>query len=446
MLGIDQDRQQTNVEKTVNKFLLFELNPGGHHPGYLQHLVKYWCAQQFPGHLDVLISREFAEKHPQIVALGNNQPKVKFIQITPEEQDQLFNSEQLEHSFSGRIKRAFQEYQILSRYTQALGTTHCFLMYLDTILLRLAISSKLSCRFSCIYFRPIFHYANFPSYTSEEREWLWRWRDRVCLPRLLKSPYLDTLFCLDPVVIEELNRMTKSAKAIHLPDPVQIYSYPENEIKQLKSSLAIEPGRKVFLLFGALSERKGLFKLLEAISLLARRGADSFAAPNAIATLTPELSQQLCLLLVGPITSRDRETLEAHLAKLPDSVQIIRIDRFIPDEEIQLYFHIADVILAPYQRHIGMSAILVRAATAQKPVLASNFGLMGEITRRYQLGLTVDSTIPAQIAEGLCRFLQTSPEALCNHSKMNQFAQTNRAELFAEKIFNCLTKSKPTRG
>ncbi|AFZ35029.1 glycosyl transferase group 1 [Stanieria cyanosphaera PCC 7437] len=429
MLGIDQNRQQTKVEETANRLLLFELNPGGHHPGYLQHLIKYWCAQQFPGHLDVLISREFADKHPQIVSLGNNHSRVTFVQITPEEQNQLFNSEQLEHSFSGRIKRAFQEYQILSRYTKVLGTTHCFLMYLDTILLRLAISSKLPCRFSCIYFRPIFHYANFPSYSSEDREWLWRWRDRVCLPRLLNSSYLDTLFCLDSVVIEELNRMSKSPKAIHLPDPVQIYNHPASEIEQLKNSLAIEPGRKVFLLFGALSERKGLFKLLEAIT-----------------TLTPELSQQLCLLLVGPITPRDQASLEAHLTKLPNFVQIIRIDRFIPDEEIQPYFQISDVILAPYQRHIGMSAILVRAATAQKPVLASHFGLMGEITRRYQLGLAVDSTIPAQIAEGLCRFLQTSPEALCNRSQMNQFAQINQAELFAEKIFNCLTKSKSTRG
>ena len=74
-----------------------------------------------------------------------------------------------------------------------------------------------------------------------------------------------------------------------------------------------------------------------------------------------------------------------------------------------------------------MSGILVRAAAAQKPVLSSGFGLMGEITRLYELGLTVDSSIPAQIAEGLCRFLQTNPINLCNPNKMNQFAQMNQA-------------------
>jgi glycosyltransferase involved in cell wall biosynthesis len=422
MLDLDQNRQQVTSESTTTKILIFELNHLGHHAGYLQHLVKYWCAQQSIGHLDVLVSRQFADKHPQIVALGDNQPRIKFILITPEEQAQLVESNSLEHSFNGRIKRAFQEYQLLSRYTKALGTTHCFLMYLDTMLLRLAIAKKMPCRVSCIYFRPFFHYPNFPNYTSQAREWLWYWRDRFCLPRLLNSPNLDTLFCLDAIATEELNQMGKSAKAIDLPDPVQIYSHPDSEIAQLKKSLAIEPSRKVFLLFGALSRRKGLFKLTE-----------------AIATLTSELGQQVCLLLVGPISTKDREKLETDLAKIPDSVQIIRVHRFITDEEIQPYFQIADVILAPYQRHIGMSAILVRAATAQKPVLSSDFGLMGEITRRYQLGLTVDSTIPAQIAEGICRFLQASPEALCNSNKMKQFARINQAEKFAEKIFNCLT-------
>ena len=108
-------------------------------------------------------------------------------------------------------------------------------------------------------------------------------------------------------------------------------------------------------------------------------------------------------------------------------LQIISNIQYLPEKDIQSYFQISDAILAPYQRHVGMSGILVRAAAAQKPVLSSDFGLMGEITRLYELGLTVDSSIPAQIAEGLCRFLQTNPINLCNPNKMNQFAQMNQA-------------------
>ena len=419
MLGINQHRQQAKSEANLTKLMLFELDHRGHHPGYLQLLVQYWCAQQLPGHLDVLVSRELAARHPEIVNLGNNQPRVKFILITSNEQAQLFDSFQLETSFTGRIKRAFQEYRLLSHYTKALGTTHCFLMYLDTMLLRLALSSKLSCRFSCIYFRPIFHYTNFANYTLENREKIWHWRDKVCLSRLLKSSSLDTLFCLDPLAIKEINKVGKKSKAVHLPDPAQTYLNEDAQLfnkdtrlKKLKTSLGIDTTRKVFLLFGALSERKGVNQLLEAIDLL-----------------PIELSQKMCLLFVGSMQAHFHETFQVRTQQISLSlpVQIISNIQYLPEKDIQSYFQISDVILAPYQRHVGMSGILVRAAAAQKPVLSSDFGLMGEITRLYELGLTVDSSIPAQIAEGLCRFLQTNPINLCNPNKMNQFAQMNQA-------------------
>ena len=432
MLSINQKKQQTKSEATLRKLMLFELDHRGHHPGYLQLLVQYWCAQKLPGHLDVLVSREFAARHPEIVNLENNQPRVKFILITPAEQAQLFDSYQLEASFTGRIKRAFQEYRLLSRYTKALGTTHCFLMYLDKMLLRLALSSKLSCRFSCIYFRPIFHYTNFANYTLANREKIWHWRDKVCLSRLLKSSSLDTLFCLDPLAIKEINKLGKTSKAVHLPDPAQTYLNEDSQLylnndtrlKNLKTSLGIDSTRKVFLLFGDLSERKGFNQLLEAINLI-----------------PIELSQKMCFLFVGSMQAHFYETFQVRTQQISQSlpVQIISNIQYIPEEDIQNYFQISDVILAPYQRHIGMSGILVRSAAAQKPILSSDFGLMGEITRLYELGVTVDSSIPAQISKGLCRFLQTDPINLCNPSKMNQFAQMNQAEQFAEKIFNVLT-------
>jgi glycosyltransferase involved in cell wall biosynthesis len=98
----------------------------------------------------------------------------------------------------------------------------------------------------------------------------------------------------------------------------------------------------------------------------------------------------------------------------------------------------ADVILAPYQRHVGMSGILLLAAAAQKPVLSSNYGLMGEIVRRYELGLTVDSTEPKEIAKGLTRFLVEDSDKLCDRAKMKSFAEQNSAEEFARVIFEHL--------
>jgi glycosyltransferase involved in cell wall biosynthesis len=408
-----------------DKILLFELDVRGHHPGYIQHLVRYWCEQELPGQLDVLVSPKFIEQHSNIVdvALGCTQKTINFLSITPEEQAVLFDSAKLENSFKGRILRAFQEWDLLRKYAVSLGTTHCMIMYLDTILLRLALGAKFPCPFSTLYFRPIFHYSNFANYVPSRRERIWQLRDNVCLSRLLSSSQLQTVFCLDPFAVEAINKFPSKAKALYMPDPVQIYNDTEPQLEKLRKSLGIELGRQVFLLFGVLSERKGINQLLEAVLML-----------------PPALSKKLCLLLIGPIEIKEKEFIQARLSQISQSlpVQIICRHDFVSDQEIQPYFQIADVILAPYQRHIGMSAILVRAAAAQKPVLSSDFGLMGEITRRYGLGLPIDSTVPGEICKGVTRFLLESPESLCDQVKMKQFAIQNNAKNFANIIFQHL--------
>ena len=106
--------------------------------------------------------------------------------------------------------------------------------------------------------------------------------------------------------------------------------------------------------------------------------------------------------------------------------------------EIQQYFQLADVVLALYQRHVGMSGILIRAAAANKPVLATNYGLMGEITRRYKLGIDLNARDPQAIAKGLTEFLSNPPTTFADAHFMQQFARQNSAVNFASTIFQTL--------
>jgi len=428
MLASDQATYPTSNMHGRNsdrKLMLFELDTRGHHPGYIQHLVKYWCDEKLSGHLDVLVSQKFMQQHSNIVEIASQceQQTINFVAITPEEQYVLFESSQLENSFKGRIVRAFQEWDLVRKYAVSLGTTHCLLMYLDTILLRLAFGAKFPCKFSSIYFRPIFHYRTFANYTPARRESIWQLRDKVCLPQILRSSELQSIFCLDPLAVEPINKLTGKTKAVYLPDPVQIYNNTEPQLEKLKESLGIDSSRQVFLLFGVLAERKGIYQLLEAVKML-----------------SPDLCKKLCLLLIGPMQLQEKELISARISEISQSlpVQIICRHDFVTDQEIQPYFQIADVILAPYQRHIGMSAILVRAAAAQKPVLSSDFGLMGEVTCRYELGLAVDSTVPTEITKGFTRFLRESPENFGNKERMKQFAEQNDANQFATTIFKHL--------
>lgn len=407
-----------------NRFMIFDLDARGHHPGYIQHLVRYWCEHDLPGHLDVLVSHTFMQRHGNIVDLAKQGSRIQFVTISDAEQAKLVSSDDLADSFRGRIVRAFQEWSLLRRHAISLGTTHIVLMYLDTLLLRLALGVKLPCAVSAIYFRPLLHYAFFPNYSPEGKEGFWQWRDRVCIPRFLPLAKLQTLFCLDQFAVEYINQVYGTTKAVHLPDPVQRYSHTDAEAEHLKARLGIEPGRSVFLTFGALeNDRKGLNQTLDAIE-----------------HLPPALCRRMALVLAGTMSPEARQKLEARIAQLTQThpVQIVTHYGFVPDEGIHPYFRMSDVILVPYQRHIGMSAIIVRAAAAQKPVLASDFGLVGELTRRYQLGLTVDSTLPEEIAKAIMRFLLEIPGELCDPMQQRHFAESNTAERFASQIFQSL--------
>lgn len=296
-------------------------------------------------------------------------------------------------------------------------------MYFDTFQIPIAVGGKFPCSFSAIYFRPTFYYDDFEHYKPTRKDRLHHSYEKLLLSLTLRHQQLQTLFCLDPFVLKHLDKFNTAVRTVYLPDPVQIYSNSVTAREKLQKSLGIDAKRKVFLLFGLLDGRKGVHQLLEAVSLL-----------------SPSVCQKLCLLLVGPIDSGIESSVRAWISNISQSlpVQIVTYNQFIAECEIQAYFQLADVILAPYQRHVGMSAILVRGAAAQKPVLSSDYGLMGEITRRYQLGLTVDSTVPAEIARGLTQFLLESPDKFGDRTQMKSFGEQNSASKFASVIFQNL--------
>ncbi len=407
----------------IPKLLLFDLSIRGHHPAYLRHLITYWRKWQLSCHLDIVVSARFPHAHPDVMAEAlyhHRQPHpLRFIPISPEEESTL----RARTSRLQRKRRHFQEWRLFQTYANALAPSHCLLMYIDTYQLPLLLGANVPGPFSGIYFRPSFHYRDLQPGATSVVDRLQQWCAKRTVSRMLKHPQMRHLFCLDPFAVEPLARLRSHVQPIALPDPAQSVSLGQlaTHPHDLRQQLAIEPGRMVFLLFGSLTARKGIYPLLD-----------------AIATLSPQLCQQLCLVLVGE--SNIEAILESRIKRLCQShpVQVIRRYEFIPEPEIQPYFQLADVVLAPYQRHVGMSGILILAAVAGTPVLSSDYGLMGAMVRHHQLGTTVDSASTRAIAAGLQRCLSQAPAALGDRQRMHAFAQQNRAERFAEVLFKNL--------
>lgn len=402
------------------RLLIFELSCGGHYPEYIAHLIDYWRREEADLQLDILVSPQFIQQHDDVVELVErcNSKRITITAISETEYTALkpFNSA------LNRNIRAWQEFKLIRKYALKLNSDRIFLPYFDNRQLPIVWGQRLPCSYSGIYFRPSFHYGSLGNYRLSWRDKLQHWREKTTLSIVLKDSKLKTLYCLDPFAIEQIDRLTKQAKAVYLPDPVKTPQTPSN-IERLVSELGVEQSRQIHLLFGGIGKRKGLDKLLESITLLPK-----------------QLCQKLCLLVVGQMADnyyRDTlDTVKQITNALP--VQIVIKNQRVPQVEVQQYFDLADVILAPYQRHVGMSGILVRAAVATKPALSSDYGLMGEVTRRYRLGLAVDSTKAEELAAGLTEFLNETPAVWGDRQKMQLFARQNDPNQFAKTVFQHL--------
>ena len=418
----DQKVNLITNEMKINsdrKLMLFDLSIYGHHPSYIQHFISYWSQQELPGSLNIIVSQKFFQEHSDVVKQSAELKRedINFIAISQEEEANL----KPRNSSINRNLLAFQEWELFCKYAELLKATQGLIMYLDPYLLPLAVGMQSPCSFSGIYFRPTFHYPSFSSYIPSWKNRLQQWREKFILNRVVRNSQLKTLFCLDPFVVKHINNFKSKTRTIHLPDPVSLETTKdEYQLNNLRQRLKIKPGQKVFLLFGALNGRKGIYQLLEAIQLL----------PSA-------LCEQMCLVFVGEANPTDKALIQSKVAATCQAqpVQIIQHYEFVPEQDVQVYFQLADVVLAPYQRHVGMSGILLLAAAANKPVLSSNYGLMGEMVRLNQLGIAVDSTVPEEIAKGLQHCLVASPEEVGKCKQMQLFAEQNSADKFAQILF-----------
>lgn len=408
-------------------YLIFELGYTGHYPHYIRHLAQFWSHQRYPGKLTILVSPQFAHHHAEVLAVGQASGpdpqlgRLRFKVLSEAEADQLVPRQ----SPLTRAQRSLQEWALLQKYVQSLQVTHALLLYFDSFQTAVLLKRPLSCLFSGIYFRPTLHYCTLGRHAPTAKSRVQSLRERVVLPRVVKHPQFQHLFCLDPYFVEFAQQRLQMPSARYLPDPVVTQPLLQDlSLPDYRQKLGIEAGRTTFLLFGALYDRrKGIEQVLDAITQLSKAAC-----------------QKVCLLLVGQLGDGPENFLQARIQELrkTHAVQVIICNGFVPDEEVSLCFQVTDIVLAPYQRHVGMSGILVHAAAAQKPLIASNYGLLGELVSRLQLGITVDTTVSAEIAMAMDQCVQCPAETIGNRQEMLAFARQNSALNFAHSIFQAL--------
>lgn len=395
------------------RLVCFDLSIYGHHPHYILCLSKGWAQRLASGTLIFVVSPEFLQVHGDVVNQCCKLSRtIQFIALSDAEQASLLPRT----SGLNRNLRNFQEWRLFAAYAEKLQADHSLMLYLDTCLLPMAAGLSFPCSFSGIYFRPTFHYHTFSAHAKTRRDQIQIWREKIILNRVLHHSQFKRLLSLDPFAPDHIFP-PKGVLVEPLADPINTSWQTTTVNLKLRHELAIENDRTVFLLFGALTPRKGVYPLLDSLSLL----------PDSV-------GQKISLVLLGEANPQDQQRISTIVAKLRQQKQIQILERyeFVEEVELHQYIAMADVVLAPYQKHVGMSGILMQAALHEKPVLSSNYGLMGELVNRYGLGLGVESSSPNAIAQGLEKFVETPEQIKIDRNKMAELVHQNSSVRFSE--------------
>jgi glycosyltransferase involved in cell wall biosynthesis len=400
----------------MRRIVLFNLYFGGHFPQHLHCLTEYWELHRPPGELHVVVSDRYVRMHPDSAArLEATAGTTLHVAELPASFDDIARSAVARDRLHGRL---------LARYARSLRPEQLLLMYFDHA--QLAIASGL--RFpwplaiSGIYFRPSFHYGDLGGPPETPCDRLKGLAKRTVLQAALRNRHLRTIFSLDPFAVPHIARWSRHTEVVALPEPLDV-PYIDGDVSLLHG---LDPARRRLILFGTIDGKKGISQVLAAMRPLAE-----------------EQQRRLALIVAGPMIEAERADLLAEIAEFDaaTSVQVLVEDRFLAEHEIQPLLASCDLALLTYQRqHVGSSGVLVRAAAAGVPVLATDYGLVGEQVRRHRLGLTVDATQPAAIRAALAGWIDRPESPGFDADAASGFARLNTAARFTETIFDRLLR------
>jgi len=178
---------------------------------------------------------------------------------------------------------------------------------------------------------------------------------------------------------------------------------------EARAALGIDPGRRVFLHTGTSRPEKGLKDACE-----------------ALLGLGPEVRGNACLLRAGVVDPLDAGALRA----LDAAGAAVVLDRYVSEEELAMCYVAADWVLLPYRDQKETSGVLVHAAANRRPVIASDFGVIGRHVRRYALGRSFTHRDVGSLRSLLGEVISSPGDFSCDVTGMEEFSNLNSPDAF----------------
>ena len=166
------------------------------------------------------------------------------------------------------------------------------------------------------------------------------------------------------------------------------YALPDTELTpaEAKRRLGLEKDEKAILFFGKIRPYKGIEHLVAAFKLLSANSAEKY---RLIIAGEPNRGATEYLHEIQQFAQRDF-----------NEGQVILRFQFIPDEQMELYFKGADVLVLPY-KDIFQSGILFLSYSFGLPVVATDVGSFREDIVEGRTGFLCKPGDPADLAKAI---------------------------------------------
>lgn len=183
--------------------------------------------------------------------------------------------------------------------------------------------------------------------------------------------------------------LVPSGRVDVIPHPLyDMFDRPTITRPEARQRLGIQGDVPVLLFFGFVREYKGVHILIEALPVVRERFPEVY------------------LLVVGEFWD-DRESYEQQVKLLGLETNVRLIDRYVPNEEVALYFKAADLVVLPYTA-ATQSGVLQLALGFGVPVVSTRAGGIPEAVVEGDDVILVRPADPHALARAILAFFQSS--------------------------------------
>lgn len=400
---------------SATRVLVFEPESNGHQQEWLEHLVAHAARRPNLETLWIVAPTALC----QALRPTATSSRVQLLPMTATEERRC---QQANIAIGGLWR-----WWTMRRYMRRTGADAGHFLQLDHLTLPLALGLRLCGRpIGGILFRPSVHYGEIGPYRPSWRERLRDRRKDVLYRLMLRNPALQSVLSLDPHFPRYAELHYGYARKVRrLRDPAHPLNLPIAEDTAITAN--VPASRVLFSLFGYLTERKGVLVLLEALRLL-----------------PPMRRARLAVIVAGRTDPALRDTatrLYERLTRECPELWLHYADRRLSDGELTDLVIGSDVVLAPYQRFVGSSGVLLWAAQAARPLLTQEIGLLGRLVRDHGLGLTADVSDPATLAAAIDTMIARGPGTFFDPIAARIFADQCTPDVFADTVIGSMTGS-----